>query len=389
MHVLTAVILAADDEQRTLLQMLVDGATIARTAFSAAALPSGAKDPLLRRIAESKPDVIILDIPARPPEPALRAIELLQQESPAPIFAVGEMSQPQVIVTAMRSGAREFIARPTSPNEMLEAFVRLSAARRKSEKSARGRVFTVINAKGGCGATTVAVNTALALHAPQKNVVLVDLAPLGHCALHLNVKPSFTIADAVRNLHRLDGSLLESFITRSASGMPLLAGISEPAATHSSSPDLAKLFDVLVNQYEYVLVDASTRLDPVMRVMSELSDMVLLVAHADVTSLWSAARIQQYLTEAASRDRVRLVLNRFRRIPGFSESDAENLTGAKLLCKIPNHYPAVSSAIDRGLPIVTQNHSDLARAFTALASALASAKEGAKPRSWSLSFTAA
>ena len=44
---------------------------------------------------------------------------------------------------------------------------------------------------------------------------------------------------------------------------------------------------------------------------------VLLVAHADVASLWSAARMQQYLGEAGGREQVRLVLNRFRKIAGF------------------------------------------------------------------------
>ena len=41
------------------------------------------------------------------------------------------MSQPQVIVSAMRAGAREYIERPTTTTELLEAFIRLSTAQRK------------------------------------------------------------------------------------------------------------------------------------------------------------------------------------------------------------------------------------------------------------------
>ena len=41
--------------------------------------------------------------------------------------------------------------------------------------------------------------------------------------------------------------------------------------------------------------------------------------------------MQQYLGETGGRERVRLVLNRFRKIAGFSEADAEAAAGAKLL----------------------------------------------------------
>ncbi len=85
------------------------------------------------------------------------------------MFAVGAMSQPQVIVNAMRSGAREFIERPSTTTDLLEAFIRLSASPRKVQREeVRGKVFTVVNAKGGSGATTVAVNLALALQSAHR-----------------------------------------------------------------------------------------------------------------------------------------------------------------------------------------------------------------------------
>jgi len=93
---------------------------------------------------------------------ALRAIELIHQEvRDAVIFAVGSMSQPQVIVSAMRSGAREFIERPTTTTDLLEAFVRLTCGPTESRsRRTSGKVFSVVNAKGGSGATTTAVNLA-------------------------------------------------------------------------------------------------------------------------------------------------------------------------------------------------------------------------------------
>jgi pilus assembly protein CpaE len=383
---LSVVIVASDSEQRAVLQVLVDGTSVARTSHTCATLPVGATDPVIRRVQSASPDVILVDIPSDNSPMALRAVELIHQELPdSAVFAIGSMQQPQLIVSAMRAGAREFIERPTTTTDLLEAFVRLTTAQRKVKREgSRGKVFTVVNAKGGVGATTVAVNLALALQSTHSNVALVDLALLGHAALHLNLKPLFTVSDAIRNLHRLDSSLLESFMTRSSDGLQLLAGVSTPGVVEPSTAEFARLFDMLVNHYRYVVVDASSRLDGATRLVCNLSETVLLVGHTDVASLWSAARVLQFLGETGGRERVRLVLNRFRKIPGFSEADAEAATGAKLLWKIPNQYFAVSSAIDRGTPLMEQNHTEIARSFTGLAQKLTENDEQVKRAAWSL-----
>jgi pilus assembly protein CpaE len=382
----SVVIVATDNEQRAVLQVLVDGTSVARTVHTCAQFPVAASDPVTRRVRAANPDVTIVDIPADNPALALRTIELLHQEAPeAAIFAVGNLNQPQIIVNAMRAGAREFIERPTNTTDLLEAFVRLTAAQRRGrQEGVRGKVLSVINAKGGNGATTVAVNLALALQAVHGQTALVDLAPLGHAALHMNLKPVFNVADATRNLHRMDGDLLESFMTRHNGGLQLLAGGNIPAAVDPSTAEFVKLFDMLVSHYRYVVVDASSRFDAASRLIANLSETVLLVACTDVASLWSAARVQQYLGESGGRERVRLVLNRFRKVPGFSESDAEAAVGAKLLWRVPNQYFAVSSAIDRGIPLMDQRNSEIARCFAGLAHELTRNDADVKRAAWSL-----
>jgi len=383
---LSVVIVATDNEQRAVLQVLVDGTSVARTVHSCASFPVAAADPVTRRVRTANPDVTLVDIPADNPPLALRAIELLHQEMPdAAIFAVGNLNQPQVIVNAMRAGAREFIERPTNTTDLLEAFVRLTTAQRRGrQEGIRGKVFSVINAKGGNGATTVAVNLALALQSAYGQTALVDLAPLGHAALHMNLKPVFNVADATRNLHRMDASLLESFMTRHSGGLQLLAGTNVPAAVDPSTAEFVRLFDMLVTHYRYVVVDASSRFDAASRLIASLSETVLLVACSDVASLWSAARVQQYLGETGSRERVRLVLNRFRKVSGFSEADAEAAVGAKLLWRIPNQYFAVSGAIDRGTPVMDQRNSEIARCFAGLAQELTRNDADVKRAAWSL-----
>jgi len=383
---LSVVIVAVDNEQRTVLQVLVDGTSVARTAHTCASFPMAVSDPVVRRVRAATPDVILVDIPGDNAAVALRAIELLHQEMPdSAVFAIGTLSQPQVIVNAMRAGAREFIERPTTTTDLLEAFVRLTTAQRRTQKEGpKGKVFPVVNAKGGSGATTVAVNLALALQAAHGHTALVDLAPLGHAALHLNVKPAFNVADAIRNLHRMDSSLLESFMTRHNGGLQLLAGTTAPTGTEPTTSEFARLFDMLVSHYRYVVVDASSRLDATTRLVANLSQSVLLVTQTDVNSLWSAARVQQFLAESGKRERIGLVLNRFRKVSGFTEADAAASVGIKLLWKVPNQFSVISTAIERGVPIMQQGGGEIAQGFHAFAAHLTENDVDVKRATWSL-----
>jgi pilus assembly protein CpaE len=383
---LSAIIVASDAEQRAMLQVLVDDTSVALAAYSSGNLGLIATDPMVRRIHSEGGGVVLVDVPPENPQPALRAIEQLHQELPdLAVFAIGSLSQPQTIVNAMRAGAKEFLQRPLTTNELLEAFVRLTAAKRRTQKEeTRGKMFVVLNAKGGCGSTTVAVNLALALQAAHGNTALVDVAPLGHCSLHLNLKPLFTVADAIRNERRLDSSLLEGFMTRHGGGLQVLAGSNTPVGTEPSTAEYAKLFDLLVGHYRYIVVDLSTRIDATARLAGNLAHTVLLVAHTDVASLWSAARVQQFLSETGRKDKIQLVLNRFRKIVGFSERDAETAVGVKLLWKIPNQYFAVSTAIDRGIPLLQHTNTEIARAFSGLAARLTENDLDVKRKTWSL-----
>jgi len=383
---LSVAVFATDHDQRAVLQVLVDGTSVARTVCSHATLPLAANDPVLRKTQALAPDVVLVDIAVEGVTPALRAIELLHQELPdSAVFAVGPMTQPQLIVSTMRAGVREYIERPTNTTDLLEAFVRLTATRRKpGRETSRGKVFTVVNAKGGSGATTVAVNLALALQSIHHSTALIDLAPLGHCALHLNLKPAFTVSDAIANLHRLDASLLDSFMARHDRGLQVLAGPAIPTAIEPSASDFARLFDTIAGLFHYIVVDASSHLDSATRLCSNLSERILLIAHADVASLWSAGRVAQYLGESGSRDRFGLVLNRYRKVAGFNEAETEAAIGAPVLWRIPNQYFAVSSAIDRGVPLMQQGTTEISRSISGLAEFLTRDDLEIKRTAWSL-----
>ena len=368
---LTVAILSSDDEQRELLCRLVDATAVARTVVGLPELSAGGSA-IARQIQELKPEVIIVDIPTHDVNGPLHLIEFLHSQFPqSAMFAVGEMTRRQTIVDAMRAGACEFLERPPSTNNLIEAFNRVNVKWRSQRDQNRGKVVVVVNAKGGCGSTTVAVNLAVALNEEHGPTAVVDLAPIGHTALHLNARPGFTINDIWQNSQRMDSALLKGFMSRCDSGVHLLAGTEVPGPEMPTAEQVAHLFDLLSTQFAYVVVDASSRLDPVVRSVCEYADQILMIAETDMVALlWNAARVQNYLGDRAIRDKVSLVLNRFHKTPEFSEADAEAATDACILWKIPSQYFTVGTAIDRGTPVVLQKNSEVGRSFKGLASAL-------------------
>jgi len=368
-------LLTEDREQSVVLNSRVESTNLARTVLSHVGLPTGPSDAVLRQLQDQHTEVVLVNIDPQNPQRAIRTIELIHASLPeVTIFAVGEMNQPANIVSAMRAGAREFLDHAASREALIEAFTRFTATLSRAQRSSsKARVFTFLNAKGGAGATTVAVNTAVALQEAHGRTVLVDFAPIGHAALQMNLRPQFTLIDAFQNLHRMDGSLLDGLMTPYRNGLHLLAGAQQPHNSFPNASELARLFDLLVNQYHFVVLDCSGRMDGTMQMICDLSNAVLLVAQTDVVSLWSAGRIQAFLQEGAGRDRLRVVLNRYKKIPGFTDEDVEKATNCKVLWKVPNNFQVIGPAIDKGNPVAAQGNHDIGRSYQGLAAELAAA----------------
>jgi pilus assembly protein CpaE len=375
MHGIAVALLTEDREQISVLEKRLEETRLGRAVFSQVGFPSSPTDATVRQLQQSRAEVVIVDISSKDPQRAIHAIELIRATTQQiAIFANGVMTQPANIVASMRAGAGEYLDQAAGYEALLEALTRFSSSRTRTAGAAgRARVFTFLSAKGGSGATTAAVNTALALEQAYGDVVLVDFAPIGHAALHLNVRPQFGVLDALENLYRMDVSLLDGLMTTTKDGLHLLAGPKQPYPNEPTPGELARLFDLLVNHYRYVVVDASSRLDPTTRLLSDLSNAVLVVAQTDVVSLWSAGRIHTFLEEGTGRDRVRIILNRYKKIPGFTDEDVQQVTSCKVLWKFPNAFQAVSPAIDHGTPVVLQEGPEISRSYRALAETLAEA----------------
>ena len=110
MHGIAVALLTEDREHLSELQNRVEATRLARVVFTNVGFPHGPTDAILRQIQDLRAEVVVVDISAANPQPAIKAIELIQANTlQLAIFANGTMQQPAAIVASMRAGAGEYL----------------------------------------------------------------------------------------------------------------------------------------------------------------------------------------------------------------------------------------------------------------------------------------
>jgi pilus assembly protein CpaE len=263
----------------------------------------------------------------------------------------------------MRVGVQDFLSKPVNPTALREVLARFAQERgaAETEKVGGQRPIVILGAKGGVGATTVAVNLGVQLaQITKKRVVLLDLArPLGHSCLLLDLQPRFSIRNAIENVDRLDGHFLSGFLVGHKSGLEVLAGASHPDDWQQASvPSLARLVNVTQSTSDFVLMDCGTVYSSEWKTILGLARMVLLVIEARMPDICALA---QHLSALGGlgleSERVRIIINRWHRRDEDTLKAVEKNLKRPIFACLPNDFRQVSEAINVGVPL-SKNHND-------------------------------
>src|ERR1700730_9374584 len=103
MHGTAVAVLTENREHLSDLQNRLEATRLARVVFTNVGFPTGPTHSNLRQIQDLRVEVLVVDIAAETPHPAIKAIELIQANTlQLAIFALGTMQQPTTIVASMR-----------------------------------------------------------------------------------------------------------------------------------------------------------------------------------------------------------------------------------------------------------------------------------------------
>ncbi len=218
------------------------------------------------------------------------------------------------IIALLRAEVQDFVQRPLSATELRDVLARLSSSRAPGADAAlQGRVISFVSNKGGVGKSTLAVNVAcaLALRYPD-DVLLIDTSlQLGLCAMLLDLQPTSSIVDAIRERDRLDRTLLRHLALRHGTGLRLLAAPTDALeAADVSDEAVARIINLAARSFPYVIVDTCPQLDSVLMAILDLSDLAFVVTQGTAPAVAGIARLLPVLDGLGlPASRQRLVLN--------------------------------------------------------------------------------
>jgi pilus assembly protein CpaE len=308
-------------------------------------------------------DIIFVDLDSDP-EYALELVENICTLGLATAIVYSAQADPDLLVRCMRAGAREYLMLPFDKEEIAEALVRASTLRSmvRPSKKTNGRLLVFLSAKGGSGATTLACNYAVSLaQESQQKTLLIDLnLPLGDVAINLGIKAQYSIVSAFQNTSRLDSHFLSGLLVQHSSGLFVLAAPNELAPTFVSADAIDKLLQVACQGFDYVVVDAGSRLDLQRKHLFDESATIYLVTQVGIPELRNSHRLIALLSEEGS-PKLEIVINRYD--PRYLEIDEAHITKAltrPAQWKIPNNYAAVRR-MQKTATLLTEEDSPISR----------------------------
>ena len=319
-----------------------------------------------------QPDVVVLDVRGAAELP--NVIPALRRQHPdTGIVIVTTSLEPAFLLEAMRAGVNELICDPVTQSDLEKAVHRVVRQRAVSS----GRVFAVVGAKGGVGATTVAVNIATTLGSVAKpdRTLLLDLHQTGgDAAVFLGAEPRFSILDALENTHRLDLVFLRSLVTQVAPNVDLLGSSDRSVAAHADPSTIRMVIDAVASAYRFTVLDVP-RSDGAMLDALDRASNIVVVANQELPTVKSASRLAVSLRQRYGRDKVAVVLSRSDRRADIGHADVERVMGMTVAHTFPSDYRTALQALNKGRPVALDNHNELSSSFRRFALQLAGLPE--------------
>ena len=313
-------ILIIDDDLDTL--RLV-GLMLQRQGYQISAATNGQQG--LDKAFEEDPDMILLDImmPDMDGYEVTRRLRANPSTMETPILMFTAKTQLDDKVIGFEVGANDYLTKPTHPSE-LQARVKSLLARANEKKGQtalagdeyRGFVIGVLAARGGLGATTLAVNAAAGLHTRTKSdVILAEMLPgRGALALELGVSASKGISELLSTTKLSDITLdgIRESLVHHGSGLQLLLASDRPRDMHliGQNANYESLVSKLGSLARFVVLDLGAGLQPfTQNVLTHCDEMLVVLEGNPNTIINTKALIEDLVSFGMNIKNIGVVLN--------------------------------------------------------------------------------
>ncbi len=311
----------------------------------------------------SRASMLLVDLDIEDPEELVPLRQIISDsQGRLSVIATSREVTAQGVRELIRQGIDDFVPQPLEQHSLLDAIdIAKRKARQNRSGANTGQVITVARAKGGMGATTLAINLALNLMTPigkeePKRVGFLDLdLQFGDASLYLDLDPRSDLLDIVQKPTRLDTALLLSAMTEHESGLEVLQAPVEPMPLEALRTETAgRLIDLAQQEFDYVVVDLPLALAAWHEMVLDMTDKLYLVTQLNVPAIRQTKRLIDILKDEGLYSLpVSIVLNRY--IKRFNEHARIRQCSKALEHTIDHYLPederTVLEAVNRGVPL--------------------------------------
>lgn len=230
------------------------------------------------------------------------------------VIALGKINDIALFRDLVDLGVDDYVLKPVSSEVLGAAIDRAAKPVVQAGEAARGgRLIAVTGARGGAGATSVAVNLAwLIAHDQDRKVALVDFdLHFGTVALTLDLEVGRGFADAIENPERIDGLFMERTMVRATDNLFVLAsdqGLDRACDLHNAALD--PMLERLRADFGCVVADLPRRVSLGVPGVLAAADTVLVVTDLTLAGMRDGLRMVDFIKAQRADADIRLVVNR-------------------------------------------------------------------------------
>lgn len=333
------------------------------------------------------PHVVLMDV-NMPGMDGIAATEALAVELPqCPVVIMSVQGERDYLRRAMQSGAREFLIKPFTGDELVASIRRVYELEAKKgaylpravgepgPEPPHGQVLAVLSGKGGCGKSFVAVNLAAALRVETSaRVCLVDLdLQFGDVGVMLNLDHSKTITELVDGEAQLDWEFVDDVLADGPLGLRVLLGPFSPEyGDLVRAEHVRTIVDILRREFDYVVVDTASHLSEATLEAIDAADRIIVVGALTIPAIKDTRLMLKTLESLrVERERIVVVVNGHDAHAVYDAPSIERNLKFPVRAQIPSEPRLVGGSIHRASPLVLSNpDADISQLFKALARSL-------------------
>ena len=180
------------------------------------------------------------------------------------IVALGDGMDNQLVLNAMRAGARDFVAYGSRSSEVAGLVRRLSKRLPPVTPNAElGSLSVLFSAQCNADGALLASHLGLVVQKSEQKTLFLDLGvPRGDGLAQLGLESSFFFGDALRHLRRLDSTLIDSAFTKAPGGLRILAhSASDEPLERTSAAEMFMLLSALRQHFQHIVVNLTGQPD--------------------------------------------------------------------------------------------------------------------------------